>query len=215
MIRVVNSSDYEDVIKIWSSAFGDTREYILNFLKKFSEFVYILDNDAIMTLLPVTLNDKNGHYIYAVAVDENKRCKGLGKKLIEFAKEIKEDFLVLVPADEGLFEYYKKLGFSYNSEIGKFDTVDNSEEISASEYFELRDKFFGGKDYVKWSTEQLFNIADLYNAKFYRNKESTEISMLTNNRIIECLGKKSIEEKPFSMIFPKDYKNSYFNIAID
>ena len=124
-----------------------------------------------------------------------------------------EDFLVLVPADKGLFEYYKKLGFLKNSEIGKFDTVDNKEEISASEYFKLRDKLL--KNYIKWSEENLFKIAKLYNAKFYKNKESTEISMLTNNRIIECLGKKTLKTKPFSMIFPESYKNSYFNIAID
>ena len=214
MIRVVNSSDYEDVIRIWSSAFGDTREYILKFLKKFSEFVYILDNDAIMTLLPVTLNEKNGHYIYAVAVDENKRNKGLGRKLIEFAKEIKEDFLVLVPADEGLFEYYKKLGFTENSKLGKYETKSFEERICAKEYFELRDKFFDGKDYIKWSVEQLFNIADLYKAEFYKSKD--EIAMISKNRVLEYLGKdEPILEKPFSMIFPNDYKNSYFNIAID
>lgn len=213
MIRVCNISDYEVIIRIWNSAFGDEREYILKFLEKFSEFVYVLDNDAIMTLLPVTLNDKNGHYVYAVAVDKEKRGKGLGKKLIEFAKQIKKDFLVLVPADEGLFEYYKKLGFCENSKLGEYEIKNLKEKISAKDYFELRDKFFGGKNYIKWSEKQLSDIADLYKAGFYKSKN--EIAMLSKDRIIEYLGNKSIEERPFSMIYPENYKNSYFNIAID
>lgn len=213
MIRACDLSDYEDIIRIWSEAFGDSKEDILNFLDKFKEYVYILDKAAIMTLLPVTLNNKKGHYIYAVAVDSEKRGMGLGKKLIEFAKSNMEDFLVLVPANKGLFEYYQKLGFSDNSEIGKFDAADTSEEITVSEYFKLRDKLL--KNYIKWNEENLTKISELYDAKFYKNKESTEISMLSKNRIIECLGKKPAEEKMFSMIFPEKYKNSYFNIAID
>ncbi len=216
MIRSCQLSDYEDIIRIWNTAFGDSKEYIKSFLDKFSQYVYILGNDAIMTLFPVTLNDKQGHYIYAVAVDKEKRGKGLGKKLIEFAKENKDDFLVLVPADKGLFDYYKKLGFSDNAYIGEYAKVKKEEEISAKEYIELRDKYFNGKDYVKWSEDQLLKIASLYNAQFYKNKESTEISMLSKDRIIEYLGEnKPIKERLFSMIYPEEFKNSYFNIAID
>lgn len=216
MIKVCDFSDYENIIRIWNSAFGDSREYIMKFLDMFHEFVYVHNDDAIMTLLPVTLNDKFGHYIYAVAVDKNKRNKGIGKKLIEFAKEKMQDFLVLVPADRGLFEYYQKFGFVNNSPIGKYQTVKADEKISAKEYFLLRDKYFQGKNYIKWDETKLLNIASLYNANFYKNKESTEIAMLSKNRVIEYLGDlKPIEEKPFSMIFPEVFKNSYFNIAID
>lgn len=215
MIKVCDLSDYEDIIRIWNEAFGDDREYILKFLDKFKDYVYILKKDAIITLLPVTLNDKKGHYVYAVAVDEDKRGMGLGKKLIEFAKENMKDFLVLVPADKSLFDYYRKLGFSENSTIGIYDKTNTNEKISAKEYATLRDKYFNEKKYIKWSDEQLTKIASLYNADFYKNKESTEISMLSKNRIIECLGKKPAGNKMFSMIFPEKFKNSYFNIAID
>lgn len=216
MIRVCNLSDYEDIIRIWSDAFGDSRAYILDFLNKFSQYVYISENNAIMTLFPVTLNNKKGKYIYAVAVDKTKRNCGIGKKLIDFAKKNSEDFCVLVPANIGLFEYYRKLGFSDNSYIGKYEEIKKEERISAKEYFELRDKYFNGKDYIKWSEEQLFKIASLYDANFYKNKESTEISMLSNNRIIEYLGKSEPTQKRlFSMIYPDKFKNSYFNIAID
>lgn len=215
MIKVCDFSDYENIIRIWNGAFGDSREYIMKFLSMFHEFVYVHNDDAIMTLFPVTLNDKNGHYIYAVAVDKDKRNAGIGKKLIEFAKKNMQDFLVLVPASEGLFKYYQKFGFVNNSSIGKYQTVKADEKISAKEYFLLRDKFFQSKNYIKWDETKLLNIASLYNANFYKNKESTEIAMLSKDRIIECLGEKTVEEKMFSMIFPKEFKNSYFNIAID
>ena len=213
MIRVCDFSDYENIIRIWNSAFGDSKEYIIKFLSMFHEFVYVHNDDAIMTLFPVTLNDKKGHYIYAVAVDKDKRNAGIGKKLIEFAKEKMQDFLVLVPAGEGLFDYYRKFGFVDNSSIGKYNEINTSLKISAKEYFELRD--LNLKNYIKWNEEQLTKIASLYDAQFYKNKESTEIAMLSKDRIIECLGEKTVEEKMFSMIFPKNYKNSYFNIAID
>ena len=213
MIRLCNVSDYENIIRIWNDAFGDSKDFILSFLDKFSKYVYILDNLAIMTLLPVTLNNKKGRYIYAVAVDKGMRNCGLGKELIEFAKENCEDFCVLVPADKGLFEYYKKLGFFNNSCIGKFEDATKDVEISAEDYFILRDNLL--ENYIKWSAENLSKIKELYGAKFYKNKESTEISMLSKDRIIECLGKKPIEEKMFSMIYPDEFKNSYFNIALD
>lgn len=213
MIRLCKQSDYKDIIRIWQEAFGDSRDFILSFLDKFSQYVYVSENNAIMTLLPVTSNDKTGRYIYAVAVDKEIRNCGLGKELIEFAKENCGDFCVLVPASNSLFEYYKKLGFFNNSCIGKFEEVSKDIEISADEYFILRDKLL--KNYIKWSKENLIDFAELYDAKFYKNKESTEISMLSKNRIIECIGKKPIEEKMFSMIYPKDFKNSYFNIALD
>lgn len=213
MIKVCDFSDYENIIRIWNQAFGDSKEYIIKFLSMFCEFVYVHNDDAIMTLFPVTLNNKKGHYIYAVAVDKDKRNKGIGKKLLEFAKENMEDFLVLVPADKGLFDYYRKFGFVDNSSIGKYTEINTSLKISAKEYFELRDQNL--KNYIKWSEEQLTKIASLYDAQFYKNKESTEIAMLSKNRVIEYIGAKTVEEKPFSMIFPKEFKNSYFNIAID
>ena len=159
MIRRCELSDYDNILRIWSEAFGDTKEDIINFLNKFKECVYILDKDAIMTLFPVILNNKRGHYIYAVAVDSEKRGMGLGKKLIEFAKANMENFLVLVPADKGLFDYYRKLGFCENSAIGIYDKTKANEKISAKEYFELRDKHFNGRNYIKWSEEQLSQIA--------------------------------------------------------
>ena len=76
MIRLCELSDYSDIIRIWREAFGDSEEYILTFLDKFKEYVYVMDKDAIMTLFPVSLNDKKGHYLYAVAVDKEKRAAG-------------------------------------------------------------------------------------------------------------------------------------------
>lgn len=220
MIRFASVSDYSAIIKIWNSAFGDSFEYIEKFLSLFGEYSVVSENDGridgIMSLLPVSLNNKNGRYIYAVAVSKEKRGQGIGKELIDFAKVNSEDFCVLVPADKGLFEYYRKLGFFDNSYIAECKKTDNDEEISVKEYIELRDKYFNGTNYIKWNEEQLIKISSLYDAKFYKNKESTEISMLSKDRIIECLGdKKPVGKRLFSMIYPEKFKNSYFNIALD
>lgn len=220
MIRFANASDYSSIIEIWNNAFGDSPEYIKKFLSLFGEHSVVSENDGeidgIMSLLPVSLNNKNGRYIYAVAVSPKMRGQGIGKELISFAKKNCEDFCVLVPADEGLFDYYRKLGFLDNSYISEYEETKKEKKISPKEYIELRDKYFKGKNYIKWSEEQLLKIASLYNAEFYKNKESTEISMLSKDRIIECLsGEKPSGKRLFSMIFPGEFKNSYFNIALD
>ncbi len=220
MIRFASVSDYGSIMEIWNNAFGDSFLYIKKFLSFFGEHSVVSVNDGevdgIMSLLPVFLNNKNGRYIYAVAVSPKKQGQGIGKELIEFAKENSEDFCVLVPADEGLFNYYRKLGFSDNSYVAEYEEIEKEKEISPKEYLKLRDKYFDGKNYIKWNEEQLLKIASLYDAKFYKNKESTEISMLSKDRIIECLGEKEPSGKRlFSMIFPDEFKNSYFNIALD
>ncbi len=220
MIRFASVSDYSSIMEIWNNAFGDSFEYIKKFLSLFGKYSVVSENDGevdgIMSLLPVFLNNKNGRYIYAVAVSHKKRGQGIGKELINFAKENSENFCVLVPADEGLFSYYRKLGFLDNSYIGKYEEIKREKEISLKEYLELRDKYFDGMNYIKWAEEELLKIASLYDAKFYKNKESTQISMLSKDRIIECLGEKHPTQKRlFSMIFPDEFKNSYFNIALD
>ena len=58
---------------------------------------------------------KKGFYVYGVATGKEYRGKGISTKLLEYAKgfvdEKKADFLVLVPRNEGLFEFYVKRGF--------------------------------------------------------------------------------------------------------
>lgn len=216
MIRKCDEGDYENIIKIWKSAFGDSEQSITAFLEMFSDYVYICDSGAIMTLLPVTLGNMSGDYVYAVAVDEKKRGLGLGKAMIEYAKDNMKDFLVLVPADEGLFEYYRKLGFADNAYIETHEKVEKDIKITAKEYCRLRDNYFGGKSYIKWSEEDLSKIASLYGAEFFETENGRGILMTVNSRVIEYLGKKqSSGKKLFSMIYPQKYRGSYFNIAID
>ena len=164
----------------------------------------VINNDVVSNIYISPISDKTSYKCSSDNILYNSHQENI------------KDFLVLVPADEGLFEYYKKFGFVNNSNIGTYQNVSTEEKISEKEYFLLRDKYFKNRNYIKWDEKQLFDIASLYGANFYKNKESTEIAMLSKNRVIEYLGNSQpLCEKPFSMIFPKDFKNSYFNIAID
>lgn len=57
----------------------------------------------------------NGAYLYALATDKRFRGQGIMGRLIQHAKELAKmqelDFLYLIPAEESLYEYYKRFDF--------------------------------------------------------------------------------------------------------
>ena len=125
----------DELIKLWSEVFGDDLSYIeLFFQKQYSRcetFCFIVDNKIISAfyLLPCYLSYKeknyNGRYLYAAATFEKYRGKQIMSQLIEEAKVYCKnndlDFLALLPADEGLYNYYSRFGF--NTAMYKYETV--------------------------------------------------------------------------------------------
>ncbi|MBQ9765150.1 MAG: GNAT family N-acetyltransferase [Lachnospiraceae bacterium] len=143
--------DREKVINLWSSCFGDERNYIEFFLDNVPSedvlFVYKEKDEIVgMTwLMPAEIGfymygdyrNRKLYYVYAVGVDKEYRNRGIAGKLLSFAKahaENKEAGLCLVPADEGLVSYYSKRGFSkITASNREYDSELNAaENISAS-----------------------------------------------------------------------------------
>ena len=110
---------------LWYEVFGDSKEYInLFFLKAyndcdcFAEF----DGDKIVSafyLLKSSIRFEgetyDGRYLYAAATLPEYRGKGLMSKLIKeaiaYGEKEKFDFIALVPANDGLYDYYGRFGF--------------------------------------------------------------------------------------------------------
>ena len=125
MIRYFSDSDFLTVINIWQDAFLDNADWISSYLREYKQNVLVYEEDkkiiAMVSILPILLNNKKGRYIYALAVDKNNRNKGIGKKLVEYVKNnIKEDFLALVPQEESLIKYYNNLGFFESENKNEF-----------------------------------------------------------------------------------------------
>lgn len=106
---------------LWQSIFDEDKAVT----KLFFENVYgicenpiIENNGEILSsafLIPCEIGKYKGFYVYCALTHSEHRGKGLMAKVLSYADEIRQksdcDFLLLVPAEKSLFDYYGKFGF--------------------------------------------------------------------------------------------------------
>ena len=145
MIRKATQNDYEKVLALWNTAFGDeknfTQWYFRNVYSYQHTVVFEKDNEIISMLqrLPFKTNKlEKITYIYGVCTHPNYRGNGLMKQLMNYSKslDIQEGISasILIPQDESLFEYYSRfeyqLAFSIKkSNYNKVQIDDNNYQI--------------------------------------------------------------------------------------
>lgn len=143
------TDDREQIISLWSSVFDDTKEEIEFFLDKCKNYLCLglfVDGSlaSMLFLVKCKYAEYNGQYIYAVCTAEKFRNRGYSSKLISEAKMQMHDFLWLIPANDGLFDFYSKHGFEtklYSSK--KYDQKIEFDEIS-----KIIDYLYEGSDYA-------------------------------------------------------------------
>ena len=124
-------SDLPALSKLWQQCFGDPYSYISGFWAASFEHIQVYmaqDGNAPVAMacvLPTQLIDEEGEshscgYVYAVCTAPQHRGKGLCKALMEHIhRSCGFQYAALVPAEEGLFSFYEKLGYEtvfYNRE---------------------------------------------------------------------------------------------------
>ncbi|MBR5476000.1 MAG: GNAT family N-acetyltransferase [Bacteroidaceae bacterium] len=107
---------------LWSNIFGDSNEYITQFINTYycdSNMLSIEDDDKLLSMLHIIHFKSNSFrigYIFAVATHYEARCRGYASQLINdaiaIAKERGYDALALIPASKELYGYYTRFGFS-------------------------------------------------------------------------------------------------------
>ena len=115
MIKITNNID--DIVPLWSEAFGDSREDIVFFIDNIRNGVCLAEfqnNKAVsmLYLVDCCLNSKQAHYIYAACTDSKSRKKGYMAGLIKYCID-NYDRVCLIPADEHLVNYYNKQGLVF------------------------------------------------------------------------------------------------------
>lgn len=115
MIKITNNID--DIVPLWSEAFGDSREDIVFFIDNIRNGVCLAEfqNDRAVSMLYLVdccLNSKQAHYIYAACTDSKSRKKGYMAGLIKYCID-NYDRVCLIPADEHLVNYYNKQGLVF------------------------------------------------------------------------------------------------------
>lgn len=136
---------------LWQNIFDEDEAVT----KLFFENVYgicenpiIENNGEILSsafLIPCEIGNYKGFYVYCALTHSKHRGKGLMAKVLSYADEIRQksdfDFLLLVPAEKSLFDYYGKFGyvpFGYNF---RAQMPESYTEIQAK-YSSVR-KFYG------------------------------------------------------------------------
>lgn len=120
----------EDIIKCWKEAFDDSEDDITFFIDnvKNARCLAYYDNSSIAAMLYLVPSNF-GSYIYAACTLNEYRKLGVMTKLLNYCKE-NFDSICLIPANEGLVNYYKLRGLTITYDVNslKFDQIDDINE---------------------------------------------------------------------------------------
>ncbi len=121
MVRHAQARDTEQLQELWSECFPDDLDFRTFFFKKLynPEYAMVCTLDdtvcAMLHAFPCVFNTKRGilraKYIYGVGTGIKSRGIGAASKLLK-SVENDCDFLFLIPQNEGLFDFYRKNGYS-------------------------------------------------------------------------------------------------------
>lgn len=131
MIRQLQNKDIDKIMEIWLESTIDAHKFIskeywnenYNIVKDVyipisKTFIYE-DNDDIRGFISIINND----FIGALFVEKNYQSQGIGKSLIDYAKNLYDNLsLAVYKENEKALEFYKKMGFKIISENINEDT---------------------------------------------------------------------------------------------
>ena len=149
MIRNAMPADAPNLCALWEKCFpgepGFTELFFGMMYKP--EYCRVFDMDgqpiAMLHAFPYDLRTPDGklstYYIYGVGCDPDYRGRGyagaLVKNAIERAREESVDLCMLIPQNDGLFDYYGKFGFSPAFYI---DTIETAPDDNTNFSFSFR-----------------------------------------------------------------------------
>lgn len=180
MILYGTKEYFTQLIQIWQEAFGDRESLIAFFLQKtvHRDEIYIWVEDGLVKgmlyALPCTIKGKSGFYWYALATRKKYRGQGIMTRLMEKAasdaKEKEAAFIWLQPADQDLFRYYAKNGFTdriprregveknvgFPQRVLDYIRLENEEDLQTSESAQEADRL-PSECFFRWFGEKLIS----------------------------------------------------------
>jgi len=181
IIRKADIKDMEELVHLWMGCFDDAESYIRLFYREnFSRIItWVVEEEkeiiGMAHLFPAEERSgaefQTAKMLYALGVKENKRGHGVATSLIRHIQMLTEkegESLFLEPETEKLADYYRRLGFQYETYLKKIEIQGKEsgekahfEALSESEYEKLRNSAFSDKAYVRWPGDYLsWVIAD-------------------------------------------------------
>lgn len=239
------------LVRLWKESFGEHD----GFWELFLETGYLPDHCRCITENGQAIaglywfdcccgNDKIA-YIYAVVTDPNHRGRGLCRRLMTDVHNLlkKQCYasVMLVPADDGLWEMYRKIGYTDCTTVAELsriaaDRPTDIRTIGADEYAILRRKMLPEKAVLQEGIQlpflaaqaQLFAGSDFLLAAWREEDLLHGMELLGNTAaapgILHALGcEKGIfqipgKDKPFSMLYKlhdQAVMPQYFGFSFD
>lgn len=138
---------------LFTEAFADAIFTELFFTRAYSpNRCFVAAQDGILAAMhwfDCSLGGKKAAYVYGIAAFEAHQGRGIGSKLIRAGlNQLRQqgyEAILLVPAEESLFEYYERFGFRTISSIREESVTAGTplplRKLTVSEYAELRRQY--------------------------------------------------------------------------
>lgn len=118
-LRAARTGDLAALSALWAEVFGDSEDFISEFYSEIKPLAVMLDDGgsaaAMINVCDISLDGARGGYIYAAAVSQKYRGRGLFTPLMRFCEKLCLDsgyeFLFLIPAGEHLWPLYRHFGY--------------------------------------------------------------------------------------------------------
>ncbi len=200
--RLATKGDLPLLTKLWAKCFGDDSKEINGFwsatFDRIQVYIAIDGNKltAMTCVIPTQFVDEEGEshscgYVYAVCTDPQYRGRGICKRLMEYIhKNCSFAYTALVPAEESLFAFYKKLGYEtcfFHREYTVFPKKGGNIRPATPEVYrsirelQLYDNFLSYEEYLLPCAGQLYRIETedgLYCGCCYKKEDALQIKEL-------------------------------------
>lgn len=194
--QIAQDNMIRDLKGIWQICFGGCKEEIDLFYKTLfninNAIVYVVNEKPVCALYLLDMSIMQGGseipgcYVYAAGTLPQCRGNGYMSKLISYAETLAlkrgKRFLALLPADEGLYRFYGKLGFesffkvkrvTLNAdEMARLSSVEQSNncDFTFENVYNVRRKVFNHDGDVLWKKshiEYAVKMNKLYGGKIF------------------------------------------------
>lgn len=174
--RAITEGDVPRLTALWLRCFSDTEEAVQLFFERnlLNIHGYLAEEDgaliAAVYLVGCTLCGKPAHYLCGAATAQEHRGRGVMTSLIGFALQDAarrgDAYSVLLPADEGLYRFYGRLGYTAVGAVCRreldTDGVSAAEPPAGEPRFEALQRRCHHDKFLLWNKEYIRFARDYY-----------------------------------------------------
>ena len=215
LVKFENENIRLQAVSLWQEAFGDSAEYINFFLDTHESCTCLTHEEngklcSALFLIEGSLCGKSAYYLFAAATLKSQRGKGCMAKLLEkaenYAKQNGRAYIVLVPAENSLFDYYSRFGYN-TCFYAKRQGINEEFEIDKTKCFVWNKAH---EEYIKAESEK-------FGAEIF--KKSGMLFSVYGNNEIKVPVKKADEKYRYGMALSLDdnisQENLYIGLTLD